>query len=69
MPSIKNNQTNRQFLKTPFQGIYTAQIKSFNNLTSINQNNNNNNKSVRIGYPINQQKQFSNNVYFYKTTH
>jgi len=66
MHSIQNNK-NRGFFKTPFTGFYTTQIKSLNNLNSVNSNNVSVNNLIRIGYPINQQKQFSNNPFFSKT--
>ena len=66
MNSIQNNK-NRGFFKTPFTGVYTTQIKSLNNLNSINSNNITVNNLIKIGYPINQQKQFLNNPFFSKT--
>ena len=53
------------FFKTPFCGPYNTQLKSFNNLTTINPNNITNN-SIKIGYPCVLRKQFGNNPYFSK---
>jgi hypothetical protein len=66
MQSIQNNK-NRGFFKTPFTGVYTVQIKSLNNLNSVNSNNVSVNNLIKIAYPINKQKQFSNNPFFSKT--
>jgi hypothetical protein len=66
MPLIQNNK-NRRFFKTPFTGVYTTQVKSLNNLNSVNSNNVRVNNLIKIGYPINKQKQFLNNPFFCKT--
>lgn len=56
----------KTIFKTAFCGIYSTQVKTFNNLTSVNQNNTTNNSIVRRSYPIVLQKQFNNNAYFSK---
>ena len=66
MSSIQNNK-NKVFFRTPFTGIYTTQVKSLNNLNSVNSNNVRVSNLIKIGYPINNQKQFNNNPFFYKT--
>jgi len=63
---LKNNK-NRLFFKTPFTGIYSTQVKTLNNLKSVNLNNVRINNLIKIGYPINKQKQFLNNPFFSKT--
>ena len=66
MPSIQNNK-NKVFFRTPFTGIYTTQVKSLNNLNSVNSNNISVSNLIKISYPINNQKQFNNNPFFSKT--
>ena len=66
MQSVQNNK-GRLFFRTPFIGNYTSQIKTLNNLNSVNSNNLRVSNLIKIGYPINKQKQFSNNPFFSKT--
>ena len=63
---LKNNKS-RTFFRTPFTGIYTTQVKSLNNLNSVNSNNVRIINLIKIGYPINKQKRFLNNPFFSKT--